>query len=1276
MGRSTRKQGRRSGSFQALERRDLFAAHILGSSVNYATIQSAVNAAGPGAIINVDAGSYAEKVTVNKSLTLRGPRAGVDARGSGRLAAAVEAVCTGYTMSPGVVSCAFYVSANDVTIDGFTIQGESYKNSDTGAGVVLAPNIAGTHFFNNVVQRNYAGLFLSNNSPTNACVIQYNLFRDNYNPNDTQGYAYSGNDNRSIYSDGAISGGKLTNVTIDANAFIYDLVPPDNVEGAIGLECYTAGAQTNIRVTNNVMDGVGKCILYFDVNGLTVTGNTMTHVGDVWTGVFRDEGNCQNVTIQYNNVYDSYGPVLRIDNRAAPGNSANYHFNYNNVVNDGTSVHGGISFYQQTGIKAAVYIDPNGYTGTIDLTNNWWGATSGPGGAYSGSGAGVVSENKIPLAATVSPWATAPTVPLASAYLGAVPTDGVPVQAEFFNHGGLAVAYSNVNSTSPGGKFRNGETVGVIASTDVAGGFAVGSTRAGDWLDYTVSVATTGTYRLDLRYAATAAATARAVVDGVTSTGSVALASTAGKWATATKAGLSLSAGTHVVRVFVDAGSPSLEWFQLTNAAAVPPSAATQLAAVATAPTTVAVTWGNTSATQTGVKVQRSLDGLSWTTVATVTANAYVDGNLSPATTYRYRAVATGPGGDAPASNVAAVTTASAATLPQYLSDLSWTSATSGYGTVQKDKSVVGNPLSINGVGYAKGLGTHASSTISYALGGGYTSFTADVGLDTEVDGKGAGTAVFRVVGDGVTLFDSGTMTNDQVKRVNVNVTGVNVLQLVATDAGNGIDFDHVDWANAALYGTPTAPLAPTNLTAKLATATTATLSWTAGSANAAGYTVQRSTDGTTFAAVGSTTTATFADAGPLSAGTTYTYRVIATNGQGNSSPSNTATVTTAAAGTVTAFLSDLTPTAATTGYGSVMKDLTVAAKPITLNGVVYAKGVGVHAVSSLTYALGGQFTAFAADVGVDDEVKGVGAVIFRVIGDGVTLFDSGVVRNGVAATRVAVNVTGVQSLTLVATNGVAGSIDFDHADWAGATLTGTPTVPAVPTNVVATAVTSTAVKLTWTSSGTNVTAYAVDRSTDNVTFTTVATTVPGTATTWTDPATLSPSTTYTYRIRATNAAGASGNSAVATATTPAKQTVTYLSDLTATSATSGYGTVQKDKSVAGNAITLAGTTYAKGVGTHASSTITYALTGSTYTTFTSTVGVDDEVNGKGLATVRFQVLGDGVVLFDSGVLSNGQTANVAVNVVGVKTLTLVASDGGDGIDYDHADWAAAQLLA
>src|SRR5438477_11997743 len=52
---------------------------------DYPTIQAAVAAANPGDIIEVDPGSYpVSGANINKALTLKGAKAGVDARGAGR----------------------------------------------------------------------------------------------------------------------------------------------------------------------------------------------------------------------------------------------------------------------------------------------------------------------------------------------------------------------------------------------------------------------------------------------------------------------------------------------------------------------------------------------------------------------------------------------------------------------------------------------------------------------------------------------------------------------------------------------------------------------------------------------------------------------------------------------------------------------------------------------------------------------------------------------------------------------------------------------------------------------------------------------------------------------------------------------------------------------------------------------------------------------------------------------------------------------------------------
>jgi alpha-galactosidase len=139
-----------------------------------------------------------------------------------------------------------------------------------------------------------------------------------------------------------------------------------------------------------------------------------------------------------------------------------------------------------------------------------------------------------------------------------------------------------------------------------------------------------------------------------------------------------------------------------------------------------------------------------------------------------------------------------------YLSDLAWTSATNGWGPVEKDTSNGeaaagdGNPITLGGVVYAKGLGAHAPSTITYYLGGRCSTVTATVGVDDEKAGRGS--VEFKVSADGATVADSGVLTNPMGgKPLHADVTGAQNVQLIVTDGGDGNDSDHADWADAQL---------------------------------------------------------------------------------------------------------------------------------------------------------------------------------------------------------------------------------------------------------------------------------------------------------------------------------------------------------------------------------------------------------------------------------------------------------------------------------------------
>ena len=1164
-------------------------------------------------------------------------------------------------------STAFYINANDVTIDGFTVQGQT-SVTNRGAGIVIAPGKAGTHIVNNIIQNNVTGLYLANSSSTDAALIQHNVFLNNNNDGDNGG--------RGIYTDAGVAGGKLTNVTIDGNTFFKDFggVGTTTVEAAISFESNTAGSQSNIRITNNVMDSDGKAVLMWNASNVTISGNYITFARDEGSGALRFEGGDSAITIQGNEIYDNPGTAIRIDNKATDGDNKTFTITGNNIYNNGLD----------PGETGGLAVGAGQYQGALNATDNWWGNATGPSGDGTGTGDPVQANGT---SVTFTGWATVPVFNEEAPYWGTPSVDGAPIQAEDFDHGGLNVAYKD-DPDNDGGRYRPYENVDIEGTTDTTGAYDVFSTDPGEYMAYTVDISKTGDYEFDFRVAngQSTLGTFHIEVDGVNVSGPIAVPDTGSThtWETFAKTGVQLPAGVHVMKLVMDTGGNGGEigdfnYFQFTySGAPTVPAAPTNLIATTVSTTQIDLVWTNTATNQTGFNIDRSTDGVNFTPLATnVVSTSYVDSNLTPGQTYYYQVRATNLVGDSADSNIASAATLPATDTPTNLSDLSWASATAGFGTVQKNTTINGNPITLDGAVYTTGLGTHAVSNIVYNLNGAYNTFVSDVGVDDEENGKGIGSVDFQVLGDGKVLFDSGILNNgNPAVHVAVSVVGVNQLTLVATNGVTGsIDFDHADWAGAQLLAAPAVPATPTNLTATALSTTQIALAWTNNANNQTGFNIDRSTDGVTFTPlVKNFAGTTFTDTN-LTPGTQYYYVVRATNLIGDSLNSNVATATTLSATDVGTYLSDLPWVSATAGYGTVQLDKTINGNPITLGGVVYPKGIGTHASSTIIYNLNGQYDTFLSDVGVDDEEngKGTGSVDFQVIGDGKVLFDSGILHNGGPATHIDVSVAGVKQLELLATNGVAGSIDYDHSDWAGAEVFGAPALPAAPSNLTAEPISGSQINLTWQNNASNNTGIEIDRSTDGVTFSPLTTLGPG-ATSFSDMTALG-STKYYYEVLATNGAGKSTPSNIANATTyPTGESLVYLSDIPWVSATAGFGTVQLDQTIKDNPITLRGTTYAKGIGTHAASTITYNLAGQ-YETFTSDIGIDDEVNGLG--SVDFQIIGDGKVLFDSGTITGSSpVVHVNISVAGVQQLQLVVTNTVPGsIDYDHADWAGASLL-
>ncbi len=141
-----------------------------------------------------------------------------------------------------------------------------------------------------------------------------------------------------------------------------------------------------------------------------------------------------------------------------------------------------------------------------------------------------------------------------------------------------------------------------------------------------------------------------------------------------------------------------------------------------------------------------------------------------------------------------------------------------------------------------------------------------------------------------------------------------------------------------------------------------------------------------------------------------------------------------------------------------------------------------------------------------------------------------------------------------------------------------------------------------------------------------------------------------------------------------AEETVA-LSKLDLSKAVQGFGKPQANRSVDNHPLTLHGQTFATGFGTHSPGILVIDLKGGVRR-FTATVGIDDEVQG-GKGSANFQVLGDNhKLLWESGILRQGQTPKaVDLDLTGVQQILLRVTTGGDGYDFDHADWADARFV-
>jgi len=354
-----------------------------------ATLQNANDQSSSGDTIHAAAGTYTVSglVTINKTLTILGAQAGVDAR----TRSGAESVLSN---TQGIS-----VAASGVVFDGFTIQDSSVA-AFTGYGVWINPGMDGTQIVNNIIQNNIVGLGLSNLGTTQA-VIQHNVFQNN---NLAGGASGTG-----IYTDQFV-GGQVSNVLIDSNNFL------NNENAGIGLSSTdTTNLDNNLTISNNVIDSCGRGMYVFATTSSTFENNTVSNLtvptdGGTSTGLAID-GGVSNFTVTGNAFQTGPGYGIRVRSVIPPATNDNILIHTNNILNFAID---------------GMLVDDAPATGPVDYaTCNWWGSATGPFNAtLNPAGTGDSIAGSVILA-NFFPWSVSP--------FGACPTVTPPTVSKRFN---------------------------------------------------------------------------------------------------------------------------------------------------------------------------------------------------------------------------------------------------------------------------------------------------------------------------------------------------------------------------------------------------------------------------------------------------------------------------------------------------------------------------------------------------------------------------------------------------------------------------------------------------------------------------------------------------------------------------------------------------------------------------------------------------------------------------------------------------------------------------
>jgi len=315
-----------------------------------------------------------------------------------------------------------------------------------------------------------------------------------------------------------------------------------------------------LRVDCNFANQTDKATFYYSTNGTTWTalGNTLqmsfelTHFVGYRFALFNYATKTAGGFVDFD--YFKTGPSistlyaasnLPVVSLTAPANNASYVTPATINLTATASVAGGtitkVEFYNGTTLLGTSTSSPYSYNWTNVLAGTYK-ITAVATDNLGNKATSIVDTIKVNVAQAAyggTPW----------------PIPGT-IQLENYDVGGNGFAYlDNATSNSGGATFRTDEDVDIENCTDAGTGYNIGFATTGEWMEYTVNVASAGEYELSLRVACNAdARTVSLTSNGTVVAGDIAIPNTAG-WQTWTdvKVKITLPVGQQVLRLTIGA---------------------------------------------------------------------------------------------------------------------------------------------------------------------------------------------------------------------------------------------------------------------------------------------------------------------------------------------------------------------------------------------------------------------------------------------------------------------------------------------------------------------------------------------------------------------------------------------------------------------------------------------------------------------------------------------------------------------------------------------------